>query len=460
MNYALKRQVYEALPSPFKRAVGKIPFSFLAGKSYRRVLRQEGWIGQAQRSEIGGYQEKRLSEVLQFACEQVPAYQHLRAQVQRYRPSEALKWFPPITKKELQQGFSQYLPRSLWKIPHYECTTGGTSGNQLRFYLDNDSQAVDTAFVHRQWARVGYSSNARKATFRGVEFPNLEPGVYWQENPIYNEIQFSPFHMTPRTVGAYWEKILDYRPSFFHGYPSAISLLAEYVDGNGLSGRELGLRAALLVSEGCSAEQRRLIEGVFQTRVFSFYGHSERVILGAECEYSTDYHHVPDYGILEILDEDTGQAVREGNMGELVGTGFMNRSLPLIRYRTEDYARRLEYRCECGREFDRFGDVEGRWKQEYVIGKNGSKISPAALNMHGTAFGDVLRYQYCQRVPGVLEVRLMVSDRFEAVSEQALLRTFERKVGDELDIVLQVVDEIPLTSRGKLRRLIQEIPGT
>jgi phenylacetate-CoA ligase len=43
----------------------------------------------------------------------------------------------------------------------------------------------------------------------------------------------------------------------------------------------------------------------------------------------------PEYGFLEVLGED-GAAVREGEEGEIVATGFDNLVMPLIRYRTTD----------------------------------------------------------------------------------------------------------------------------
>ena len=131
--------------------------------------------------------------------------------------------------------------------------------------------------------------------------------------------------------------------------------------------------------------------------------------------------------------------------------------LPLVRYRTEDRATWRHHRCACGRSFDRFDQVEGRWLQEYVIGRNGAKISPSALNLHGTMLDNVLRYQYYQNQPGIMEVRLVVSTGFSTEDADALSRAFSDRVGAELEVRLKVVSDIPLTNRGKLPRLIQEI---
>ena len=153
------------------------------------------------------------------------------------------------------------------------------------------------------------------------------------------------------------------------------------------------------------------LQQVFGCRVFSWYGHSERVILGGECELTETYHQFPDYGVLEIVD-DHGKALEEdGARGELVGTGLLNRSLPLIRYRTEDFAvlEGSSMSFAAARLFDRFDSVEGRWRQEYLLGRTGARISPSALNMHGPLMHNVQRYQYFQDTQGVMEIRLLVT---------------------------------------------------
>lgn len=454
LSFAKRRRLYEDLPSPLKRLVGMLPFSVLAGKAYRDAVKRGQQVDDWTRDEIRHYQSIRLGSILEFACDQVPAYARY-GRFLRLAPHEALKAFPLLSKEDLMSNLPEYLPRDFRRIPHYECTTGGTSGNQLRFYLDDSSPSIEMAFMHRLWKRVGYTPRSRKATFRGFEFPNADRGVYWQHNPVYHELQFSPFHMNDQNLGKYVEQLQRYRPQFLHGYPSALQMLASYLLRNSIL--LPGVKAVLLASEALYDSQRRDIQKAFRARAFSFYGHSERVILAGECEHTTVYHHFPDYGFLEIISDD-GVPVDAGEAGELVGTGFLNRALPLIRYRTEDRARLVEPSCTCGRQFDRFDQVEGRWKQEFVIGRNGSRISPAALNMHGPFFDNVVRYQYYQNTPGILEVRVMVTDGFGVEDERLIHEAYKRKVADELHVKVVTVEEVPLTARGKLKRLIQEIP--
>ena len=217
------------------------------------------------------------------------------------------------------------------------------------------------------------------------------------------------------------------------------------------------IKAALLGSEGAMPGQRERIELAFRTRAYSWYGHSERVVLAGECEKNSTYHHFPDYGILEIIDDHGNSCDMDGMRGEIVGTGLYNRCMPLIRYRTGDYATRLKSGCPCGRFWDRFTDVEGHRKQDSVIGKNGTRISMAALNMHGPLFERIRRFQYYQDTAGICVLKVMSAPGFAERDRVAIETAYKDKVGEEVDFKIQVVDDIPLTGRGKLKMLDSRI---
>lgn len=455
--FQLKKKIYENVPDSLKQLIRLVPYSLVAGRVYRDTLVLCRRFDKMSREEVLAYQENELGKLLNFAVNEVPFYQPHRSAAERFTPFDALKDFPLLTKEDVQEHFKELIPRSIDKIPYHKKTTGGSSGNQLTFLEDDTTYAREMAFMHSQWRRVGYSHNCRKATFRGVKFNKIRQGIFWQKNRIHNELQFSPFHMSEHNLPLYIDKIKQYLPQFIHGYPSAVNVLAEYILRHNLADTLTPIKAILLGSESCSEAQRERIEKAFNARVYTWYGHSERTVLGGECEKSKYYHSFPGYGILEIIKQD-GSPCEIGEHGEIVGTGFMNRSMPLIRYRTDDFAVRRDPHCECGRHWDRFCDVMGRWSIEgFVIGKNGSRISAAALNMHGEVFKNVIRYQYYQKLKGELEIRVIVNPQFSEDDEKKIAYEHKKKLWSEMDIVVHRVDDIPLTKSGKQRRIICEI---
>ena len=457
MSYSVKKDLYEKMPLWMKKLCCKVPFSMIAGKKYREVYHLGDWFDQASREEILAYQERALGRLLRHATMEVPAYFSLRSVVEKFNPREALSAFPFLEKEELQKDPDRYLSRNLDHTPCYETTTGGTSGNQLRFHLDDHSQSMEIGFMHRQWKRVNYKAKDKKAVFRGVSFDNLKPNEFWQENPIYNEIQFSPFHMSDTNLESYLIEFIRYQPKFVHGYPSAVEIFADYILRNNKTKLIPKVQAVLLGSEGTTDQQRRIIEKGLGARVFSWYGLSERVALGGECEKNSSYHLMPDYGYVEIIKEDGSPCYDEGDEGEIIGTNLFNFSMPFIRYKTGDWAKRLSSECECGRNWDRITGVKGRWKKEFVVGSSGAKISTAALNMHGDLFNSVQRFQYFQDKPGEMVIKILPKKEFSTDSQDLIESAYMKKVGDELQVKIRIVDDIPLTKRGKVKMLDSRI---
>ena len=166
---------------------------------------------------------------------------------------------------------------------------------------------------------------------------------------------------------------------------------------------------------------------------------------------------MPDYGYVEIIKEDGGPCYEEGDEGEIIGTNLFNFSMPFIRYKTGDWAKRLSSKCECGRNWDRITGVKGRWKKEFVVGSSGAKISTAALNMHGDLFNSVQRFQYFQDKPGEMVIKILPKKEFSSKSKDLIESAYKKKVGDELQVKIRIVDDIPLTKRGKVKMLDSRI---
>ena len=391
-----------------------------------------------------------LQNFLEQAIKHVPFYRGI--ELSSGNAFRNLEKFPIIEKAIIQEDPVQFQNAVIPRNSTYYVTTGGSSGNPLGFYLDNNTFAKEWAFVMTAWKRAGYTPGDTLVSFRGVEFKHADKGVFWQDNPFYNTVEMSPYHMSEENLPGYIKKITECKPRFLHGYPSAISILARYLEGKQMSFPPI--KAVFAVSENIYSWQRELIERVFHTRLFSFYGMSEKVIMAPECEVSCRYHAFPEYGITEIIRED-GSSAGEGETGELVGTGFLNQYMPFIRYRTGDFARCCEQTCECGRNHILFDNLKGRWLQEMIIGKNSSQISVTALNLHSDVLAHVQQFQFYQRKPGELIIRIIPKQNYGMADEKLIVDAIQNKVGHELDVNIEIIDRIQLTERGKHRMLVQ-----
>ena len=68
--------------------------------------------------------------------------------------------------------------------------------------------------------------------------------------------------------------------------------------------------------------------------------------LAGECECSKNYHIFFEYGYFELVDEN-GNVIEDANkQGEIVVTSFEMTAMPLIRYKTGDFAEYVAGKCD------------------------------------------------------------------------------------------------------------------
>ena len=80
-----------------------------------------------------------------------------------------------------------------------------------------------------------------------------------------------------------------------------------------------------------------------------------------------------------------------------------------------------------------------------------------ALNMHSSIFDSISQFQFYQRERGKVELRLVPKTSYSLRDAEAILSAFEEKMGDTVDIELLLVNNLPLTERGKFRFIIQDL---
>lgn len=202
--------------------------------------------------------------------------------------------------------------------------------------------------------------------------------------------------------------------------------------------------------------QRQLLEEVLDCRVYTWYGHSERTVLAGECEKSSSYHVFPEYGVFELINDEQKRVRNNGGMGTIVGTGLTNYVMPLIRYKTDDMATNSTEKCGCQRDYGIIKDVRGRWVQEFIVAKGDRLIPITAINMHSDVFDNVEQFQFYQGKVGEVTLKIVKKPSYAQKDSNYIQKELMKKFGD-LSLEIEFIDEIPRTSRGKHKFLIQDL---
>jgi phenylacetate-CoA ligase len=157
----------------------------------------------------------------------------------------------------------------------------------------------------------------------------------------------------------------------------------------------------------------------------------------------------PLYGYTELLDENDAPVAAPGASGRIVSTGLLFPGMPFIRYDTGDSAELVALPNATNGYRLTVRGITPKHGTEYLMGRSGTLIAIKGIisNLQGTAYG-IREYQFYQDTPGKAVVRLVALSG--AVTDFSNYRDLlNRKLAGELQMVVEVVDHIATTPRGK-----------
>ncbi|MGF7143360.1 phenylacetate-CoA ligase [Anaerotaenia torta] len=247
--------------------------------------------------------------------------------------------------------------------------------------------------------------------------------------------------------------------------PSYLLHIAETLEETGRIGN-IQLKAAICGAEPWTENMRKEIETRLNLKAYDIYGLSE--ILGpgvaADCEYHNGLHVYEDHFVPEIINPETLEPCKEGEVGELVFTTITKEALPLFRYRTKDLTSITYEKCRCGRTMARIDRFKGRSDDMLIIrGVNvfPSQVETALLEIAETSPHYLLIVDRVNNLD-TLEVQVEVEERFfsdEIKQLEGLTRKITQVLQSALGLAVKVKLVEPKTiqrSEGKAKRVIDK----
>jgi len=412
------------------------------------------------------YQKNKLKVLLLHAYKNVPYYTKVFKDIGLISKNNKVQLgkfykIPVLTKDIIRNNFEELKSKDIGKRKWYYNTSGGSTGEPVRFIQDKEYQDWDIAATIYIKTFVGQDIGDKEIRLWGSERDILEGQEKFSiriRNWLYNRTEFNAFRMSEKNMFSFVERWNKIKPTWIEAYAQPMYEFARFIKEKKL---EIYTPKGILTSTGTLYEEMRSkIEDVFNCRVFNRYGSRECGNMAFSCDKSNLFHINSWNHYIEILNNNLEYS-KPGEYGKMYITNLNNYSMPLIRYDIGDIAEPDTIKeCDCKRSIPILGKIEGR--EMSLFKTTSGSIVPGEFFIHfvGVVYnkGYISKFQVIQKKINFITIKVIVTNKvlFEK-SRKTIEQSIKKVMGNTCEIKWEFVDEIKPLKSGKFLYTYSEI---
>lgn len=312
-------------------------------------IEKKEMLSLSSRKALSDWQLKKIRNLLVYAGTNSPWYRKRLSGHALPESLEEFASFPLMDGQALADAGLSMLCVSQGDISRVvTLQTSGTEGRPKRIFYTAGDQELTVSFFHHGMSELTSEGEAVMVflpfkaegcvgdlLIRGLKRLGVQPVGYGLMDDLANCAK----------------AILENRISCAVGIPVQFLALGEYCRKRGIY---LPLKAVLLSTDYLAIPVRERIASALGCEVYNHFGMTET---GLGCALECGAHdgmHIRENDIYaEIVHPVTHEVLEDGEWGELVITTLTREGMPLLRYRTGDFARLLPGLCACGSQLKR-----------------------------------------------------------------------------------------------------------
>jgi len=403
------------------------------------------------RRNMEAYQLKSLQKLLRHASDRIPYYRELfkkhGTSANDIRKLDDICKLPVTGKQQLRDSLEAMLDPEFSPAQLIEHKTSGSTGVPVSIFRSPFEERRLNLLRWRMLLRQGLRPGNRLARVQTT----------WERLPErYDRLQqlASRFSLVePRIFDCFrpTEELLDelisFDPHFLAGYPGALVKIG--LEKSRQNRTMPHLRKVICGGESLSPHQRKLIEECFEVPLTVGYGTTECNLAAWTCSRTGRYHVCDDGILLEICRD--GIPVAPGETGEIVITALHSFAMPIIRYGMGDLAVASANSCPCGSPFSTVESLQGRII-DYLQLSDGRQLHPFQVLNEIVLSGEnwISEYQFEQQEPDQFLIRIVPRRSVTNDEKGDLRRALHKELGENVQLRIEVVSEIPRSASGKL----------
>ncbi|WP_372985198.1 phenylacetate--CoA ligase family protein [Marinobacter sp.] len=396
-----------------------------------------------------GLKNEAFVKIAQGAIKNVPFYREwAREKGLNYRDIKSIEdlvLFPILEKKDIRSNPEKFVDeRYERESDTFILFTSGTSGTPLKVFTNRVSRSKHYAFFSRirSWYNLPIQPKRVSLFGRIIISPRISKPPFWRHDLFNNNLLMSSYHLNPKNIKYYVEKIRKYKPQEIFSYPSSIAQIAQYIIDN--DEEPINIPLIMTTAEPLTELQRYLINRAFITKIVNQYGCTEMAFFASECCQGTMHVH-PEHGIVEALEDN----ILGGKV--LVATGFVNEVMPLIRYKVGDVIELSNSNCACGLPFPIIESLEGRI-DDLIYLKDGTPIGRLDPIFKGGL--GIREAQIIQNVDSSVDIFVVPDVSFSSLNRQTIIKEFNKRTQDQLKVKVITVKELARERNGKFKAVV------
>jgi phenylacetate-CoA ligase len=426
---------------------------------YLNELGRFQWLS---RAELEALQTQKLQNLLEYAYKNVPYYHALFDRI-GFQPADfardpaTFQHIPPLNKALIRQNFEQLLTTDPARRRHLvKNKTSGSSGEPLVFLQDEICIDRVNAHMYRHMQWSGWQLGEPQGWIWGnilagaeAEQPSLKQKI---RDWLVSQTRLNSYLLTPQTMARFATQLQADPGAALYGYASCIYQFAKFLTENNRSA-QIQLKSIFTSAEVLYPAQRSFIEEVFGCRVFNIYGSEEMGPIGGECELHTGLHLNPESVYVEVVKN--GQAVPDGEDGELILTNLNSHGFPFIRYQIQDWGCKSLKSCGCGRGLPLLDVIHGRSPDLFKT--RDGKMTWGGFAGRMLAVKEVKKYQFIQKSYDLIVARIVQASPVDPQRLAEIQKAAKIALGENVEVKFEFVDEILPHPSGKHRYFISEL---
>lgn len=409
-------------------------------------------------SDIKKYQIEKVNKIIKNSFKNVIFYNELYSknnlnnfQIKEFKD---LSKFPIINKEIIINNYDKFQNSSLKKSNLVRMTTGGSTGNPMQVLMTKKYKSYSLASTFFYLHHFKCDPVVDKSVRLHGDIIKKNDGLFEIKK---NKLVLSSNHLDFDKVYFFVSLIKKFKPKYLHAYPSAIYLFSKIILDNKIK-IDFKIEYIFTDSEVLYSKQKIIIEKVFSCKIISIYGHTEGSVFGLTSNGNENFYIHPYFGIIELVDKNNDVITKPNIKGEIVVTGFLNEAMPLIRYKTGDFAKYSNKNNKYNLfKYKILKSIEGRL-QDFMIDKN-KKLIPVApmLFDYNVDWRNIEKFQLIQNQIGKIKILIKKNKINQLDSKINYQKQFQNLFGNNINTTVKFVNEIQNTRIGKFRYFVQNL---